>query len=91
VPAALVLFRDPTHHAANLAERLRALFNLTAAEVALARGLLEGRRLREIAAARRVSLETVRTQLRAVFRKTGVARQTDLVRMLQAVLQPVST
>lgn len=85
VPAALVLLHDPAHRASHPTKRLQALFGLTAAEAALALGLLDGKRLTEIAAARKVSVETVRTQLRALFKKTGVARQADLMRTLLAL------
>jgi DNA-binding CsgD family transcriptional regulator len=85
VPAALVLLHDPARRAAHPTKRLQALFGLTAAEAMLAQGLLDGKRLTEIAAARKVSVETVRTQLRALFRKTGVARQADLMRILLAL------
>jgi DNA-binding CsgD family transcriptional regulator len=82
VPVALVLLHDPARHVVHPIKRLRALFGLTEAEALLARGLLDGRRLAEIAASRDVSVETVRTQLRSLFRKTGVSRQADLMRML---------
>jgi DNA-binding CsgD family transcriptional regulator len=83
VRGALLLIHDPAHQAATLSKRLRAAFKLSGAEAALALGLLQGKRLAEIAAARRVSRETVRTQLRSLFRKTGTARQADVVRVLQ--------
>jgi DNA-binding CsgD family transcriptional regulator len=84
VPTALVLLHDPTRHAPDSTPRLRAVFGLTKAEAALARGLINGMRLTEIAARRSVSIETVRTQLRALFKKTGVSRQADLMRVLLA-------
>jgi DNA-binding CsgD family transcriptional regulator len=83
VALALVVFQEP-RDAAPSGARLQALFGLTNAEAALAQGLADGKRLTEIAAARRVSIETVRTQLRSLFRKTGATRQPDLVRILLA-------
>ncbi|MBV8166060.1 MAG: hypothetical protein JO021_04655 [Alphaproteobacteria bacterium] len=80
---ALVMLHDP-RGAAPPAARLQSVFGLTAAETALAQGLIAGQRLAEIAVARGVSVETVRTQLRALFRKTGTTRQPDLVRVLLA-------
>jgi len=61
---------------------LREAYNLTTAETKLAEGLLMGETLDEIAARRMVSRETIRTQLKALFSKTGTKRQTDLVRLL---------
>jgi DNA-binding NarL/FixJ family response regulator len=88
IPTALVVFYDPSCRADEASQHLRTLFDLSTAEIAIAEGLIEGKRIREIARQRRVSVETVRSQLRAIFRKTGVARQTDLVRLLWVVLQP---
>ncbi len=63
-------------------ETLRAAFGLTRAEARVAVGLLQGRRLDEIAAEHGVGKETLRSQLRGVFDKTGVNRQADLVKVL---------
>lgn len=64
------------------AELLKLLFDLTPVEALLARSLADGLSLTEIATRRQVSEATVRTQLRAVFHKTGVSRQTSLVKLL---------
>jgi DNA-binding CsgD family transcriptional regulator len=85
VPVALVLLHDPGRHVRHPIKRLRALFGWTDAEARLAQGLLDGHRLAEIASSRRVSVETVRTQLRSLFKKTGVTRQSDLMRILLAL------
>ncbi len=57
-------------------------YPLTPAEAKIAIALLQGGDLRGIAAAQRVSLETVRTQLKSVFAKTNTARQADLIALL---------
>lgn len=61
---------------------LRGRYGLTAAEEEVARALSDGVSLRTLAARRGVSVNTVRNQLGAVFDKTGVRRQQDLVRLL---------
>lgn len=61
---------------------LRKLYNLTPAEVALAAALLDGLTLRQHAEERSVSFNTVRTQLRGLFNKTGTQRQPELVALL---------
>ena len=61
---------------------LRALYGMTAAEARLAVALARGRELPELAGDWCVSSDTLRSQLKAVFAKTGVRRQTDLVRLL---------
>lgn len=61
---------------------VRASFGLTAAETRLAARLKAGRTLKEAADDLGVSLNTVRNQLRAVFDKMGLNRQSELVRAL---------
>ncbi|MFE0758484.1 helix-turn-helix transcriptional regulator [Inquilinus sp. NPDC058860] len=61
---------------------LPALFGLSRAEVRLAAALHEGLSLSEIAGQLDVSRETLRTQLRSVFDKTGTRRQGTLIRLL---------
>lgn len=72
--------------AADMASRLwsqvRESFGLTEAEVRLARKLREGRSLQDAAADLGVAVNTVRNQLRAIFDKMGLQRQSELVRAL---------
>lgn len=65
-----------------LAEDVRAAFGLTAAEFRLAGLLLQGCSLDEASARLGTSRNTVRTQLRGLFEKTGTRRQPDLVALL---------
>lgn len=57
-------------------------FGLTPAEVRLARKLRDGRSLQDAADDLSVSVNTVRNQLRAIFDKMGLKRQSDLIRAL---------
>jgi DNA-binding CsgD family transcriptional regulator len=61
---------------------LHQLFALTPAESRLANWLLTGRSISEYANERRISVETVRTQLKAILSKTGMRRQAELVALL---------
>lgn len=61
---------------------IRQSFGLTTAELRLARLLRDGRSLKEAADDLGVSHNTVRNQLRAIFDKMGVKRQSDLIRAL---------
>ena len=61
---------------------LAALFDLTPAEARVAAGLMCGHDLHAIALERRLSPETVRSQLRSIFLKTGTRRQAHLVEVL---------
>lgn len=79
---AIVFVVDPEVELAAGESLLADLHGLTRAEARLARLLASGRLLTEAAAEMGISLNTVRTQLKALFRKTGTARQTDLVSLL---------
>lgn len=59
--------------------RLQRLFGLTPAEAEMTARLANGESLEAIAEARHVCVDTVRTQLRTVFKKTGTHRQGELV------------
>ena len=65
---------------------LKAL-GLTTAEQDLVALMLQGLRLKEIAARRNVTLHTVRSQVAASMGKLGVHRQSDLIREVLAVAQ----
>ena len=80
--AAAVFVRDPEQQTQAPQEVVRQLFNLTPAETALAMQLMNGLSLDEAAELLHVKRNTARAHLRAIFSKTGVTRQTELVRML---------
>ena len=82
-PAAAVFLRDPESNAAQPSQDLvRRLFGLTRMESQLALLLAEGFTLDEAAEKMNVRRNTARTHLRSIFCKTGVTRQTMLVRLL---------
>lgn len=82
-PAAVVFLRDPEANAVQPSHELvRRLFDLTRMEATLALLLAEGYTLDEAAEKMNVRRNTARTHLRSIFCKTGVTRQTMLVRLL---------
>ena len=81
-PAAIVFVGDPEQEARGPADLLRRLYGLTRAEAGLAGILLQGKDLAEAAGELGVTMNTVRTQLRCVFDKTGARRQAELIRIL---------
>ena len=82
-PAAVVFLRDPESNAVQPSHELvRRLFELTRMEATLALLLAEGYTLDEAAEKMNVRRNTARTHLRSIFCKTGVTRQTMLVRLL---------
>lgn len=68
--------------ASGLRCRLERLFGLTRTEAELAVLIARGQSPEAIAAARGVHFETVRTQLRRVFKKTETHRQAELARLV---------
>lgn len=83
--AAILVVRAP--RAPARAERMAAAYGLTAAEARLLAALSEGERLSEYADRAGVALSTAKTHLRALFGKTGVNRQADLMRLIAGSAQ----
>jgi DNA-binding CsgD family transcriptional regulator len=61
---------------------VRSLFDLTPTEASIARSMAAGLRVNEIARARGVSINAVRTHVRALLEKTGCNRQADVLAMM---------
>jgi pimeloyl-ACP methyl ester carboxylesterase/DNA-binding CsgD family transcriptional regulator len=66
---------------------IRDSFGLTPAEIRLASRLRDGRTLKETADELSLSINTVRNQLRAIFDKMGLKRQSELIRALAELSQ----
>ena len=74
----------------DVAEAIAAAFHLTRAETRILGNLLAGRTLAETAAALRLSATTVKTHLGKIFAKTGVKRQSDLMRLAAQFFSPTT-
>jgi len=66
---------------------LREVFGLTPAECSVASSIISGHSPESIAAQRKRSPQTIRTQLKSVLAKLSVHTQAELVRMVAALLQ----
>jgi DNA-binding CsgD family transcriptional regulator len=88
VAAALVLVHDPDRPVGARARVLQETFALTPAETALAAALLDGLTPRAYAARRRVSVNTIRTQLASLRAKLGAGTQAQVVARLARALPP---
>jgi DNA-binding CsgD family transcriptional regulator len=62
--------------------RLNQRYRLSPAEAEVALAISLGRNLTAIAVARQTSIQTVRSQLKVIFRKTGVTSQAQLVALV---------
>ena len=79
---AVLMVIDPDQVGALPVGLLEALYGLTAKEANLARALVRGRALDAYCRDTCISLNTGRTHLKSIYRKTGTHRQADLVRLL---------
>jgi DNA-binding CsgD family transcriptional regulator/PAS domain-containing protein len=89
-PAAVAaVFINPQVDDAAGATAIAATFGLTPAETRVAARVLSGKTVAEAAADVGVAVTTARTHLASIFAKTGVSRQSELMR-LAAQLAPVA-
>lgn len=88
-PAAVLHISDAERSVGASPALLRSLFGLTGAESALVLLLVEGLTLEAAAAHQDISRHTARSQLRSIFAKTGVTRQTELLRLVLRSVVPL--
>lgn len=88
VPSIAVFIRDPQQTAEPPQQVISRLYGLTPTEATLAMLLANGLTLDEAAVELSVSRNTARAHLRGVFAKTGVTRQSGLVRLILTSVAP---
>jgi len=81
-PAVAVFIGQPEDRPVVSEEILRNLFAFTKAEASVASLLAEGLSVEDTARALGISIHTARSHVRALFSKTGVSRQTELVLLI---------
>jgi DNA-binding CsgD family transcriptional regulator len=79
---AIAFVIDPSRRQRPTQDILRTMFDLTPAECRVAILLSDGLAPKEIARMIGVSVDTVRSQMKSIFSKTDVKRQSELVRLL---------
>lgn len=89
-PRAIVLLSDPDASVSVSPETISTLLGLTAAESAICVQLVNGATLDEAGLALGIKRNTVRAHLRSIFEKTGVDRQSRLVRLILNSVVPVA-
>jgi DNA-binding CsgD family transcriptional regulator/PAS domain-containing protein len=82
LPGLAVFISDPEEQSEAPVAVLAKLFGFTPTEAQLALRLSNGLNLDEVAAALGMSRNTARAHLRSVFTKTGISRQSALVRLI---------
>ena len=81
-PHMIVFINEPERSYEIDTRILMSLYSLTKAEVALSKLLAEGANLDQAAAELGIARNTARAQLRSIFAKTGVSRQSMLVSLI---------
>jgi DNA-binding CsgD family transcriptional regulator len=85
--AAVAFVIDPLRQHRPTQEVLRVLYGLTPAECRVALLLGDGHAPRKVAGMVGVTQNTVRSQIKSIFSKTGVRRQGELIRLLLTTSQ----
>lgn len=85
-PRAMIVLRDRRIGGKGDAGLVAAAFGLTPAEAQVALALADGQSREMIAAARNVSHETVRAQMKSLYQKTGCRRETELALLVKSLL-----
>ncbi len=81
-PAVVLYIRDAASSSFDSMDVGQKLYGLTPAECALAKEMANGLSLDEAAESLNIRRNTARAHLRSIFSKTGVRRQTELVRIM---------
>lgn len=81
IPLALVLVLEDNQNLSSL-QLMATLYDLSPTEIRIAAALLTGKSLDTYAIEAGVTLNTVRTQMKTLFNKTGTSRQAELVALL---------
>lgn len=81
----VLIVTDTEARTASAATRLQEALGLSPAEASIAAALAEGTTLADHARRRGVSVETVRSQLASIRRKTGCRRQAELVALVTGI------
>ena len=80
----LVTLKRRKRQSNNMIAALRNDFGLTAAEASVVEHITQGKTLQQIAAQNSISINTVKTHLKAIYVKMDVRSQADLVRTILA-------
>lgn len=87
---AVIVAIDPANCALPDMRLFADLYALSASELAVARGLIKGQSNAEIAAARCVTEETVRSQVKAVLQKTRSGRRSEVAALAYSLSVPLA-
>jgi DNA-binding CsgD family transcriptional regulator len=75
-------FSDPERPSPIEDDKLAEVYQLTPAEAQVAISIANGLSVDEAAMMNNVAVSTIRSQLKSIYRKLGINRQTELVKVL---------
>ena len=81
-PRAIIFINDPARRVRPPQDTLRVMFGLTPAESRLSLLITDGKTPSDIAEELGLSQNTLKSQLSSIYRKMGIARQSQLVRLV---------
>jgi DNA-binding CsgD family transcriptional regulator/PAS domain-containing protein len=82
----VITIKDPVRPLAVREDNLKKLYGLTPSEVDIALALFQGLTTRQVANRRKVSSETVRSQVKVIYQKMSVFSRSELSRKLSALV-----
>lgn len=84
-----VFILDPENSHYYSMDGLASIFQLSRAEAEIAGALVNGAKMKDISEQRNTTIETVRSQLKGIFSKTGASSQLDLMRLAVKMNPPI--
>jgi len=87
---AVCLIIDPKQKCSLDSTVLREMFNLTETEAQITSMIADGLDYKEIATGRKLSIETIRSYSKSIFKKAGVNSRAGLVCKVHSTLSPLS-
>jgi DNA-binding CsgD family transcriptional regulator len=79
---AVIFVLDPENPPAIATDAFKRFFGVTSAEARVCEALLNGMSIQEIADSFNISVNTIRTQVKSIFRKCDVQSQGELMMLL---------
>jgi hypothetical protein len=86
----LFVIHDPLHRVPPMPQLVAELFRIPLGSATLLAALASGEELNAYAERAGISMNTVRFHLKTAYARTGVRRQSDLVRLITAALRDLA-
>ena len=87
----LITLIDPANHRGFQVSRVAAAYELSGAEETISKYIVDGWKNDDIAEDRNVSVETVKTQVASILKKTNTGGRSELIRLALKVSPPIKS